>query len=199
MANFISFSGSSWLNSEPRIAAYAGSPSRREYTAVPILTSRSRPALRNVNRTEFDDRPKTAENAIKPRTALAARSREVIRARDCIILEFRGFSQRLLETRMKTTRKTPGRTIAHQPVLLVNIGQLLTLRSQSESVNSGPRRGRALSELGIIHDGAVLCVGGKITAIGRTAEALRDAWVRKNRKTILEIDCAKKVAMPGFV
>jgi imidazolonepropionase len=45
----------------------------------------------------------------------------------------------------------------------------------------------------------VLCVGGKITAIGRTAEALRDAWVRKNRKTILEIDCAKKVAMPGFV
>jgi imidazolonepropionase len=81
-------------------------------------------------------------------------------------------------------------------LLLVNIGQLLTL---SPGENSGPRRGTALGELGIIEDGAVLCVGGKIVSVGKTIDALRDPWIRKNRNKFEEIDCAGKVVLPGFV
>jgi len=84
-----------------------------------------------------------------------------------------------------------------RPLLLANIGQLLTLRSPSG--NSGPRRGPELKELGIIEDGAVLCLGGKIVSVGKTKDALRDAWLKKNRKKIVEIDCKNKVVQPGFV
>lgn len=81
------------------------------------------------------------------------------------------------------------------PIFLFNIGQLLTLCSP----HPGPRRGRALSELGIIKDAAMLCAAGKIVAVGKTKDALRDPWLRKHRKTITEIDCAGKVVLPGFV
>src|SRR3954454_22155713 len=84
-----------------------------------------------------------------------------------------------------------------QPILLVNIGQLLTLRSVSG--NPGPRRGPELNELGIIEDAAVLCVGGKIVSVGTTHAALRDPWIKKNRKRLMEIGCAGKVVLPGFV
>ncbi len=80
-------------------------------------------------------------------------------------------------------------------LLLVNIGQLLTLRSTA----SGPRRGAALSELGIIQDAAVLCLGGKIVSVGTTKDALRDPWLKKNRKKVMEIDCGGHVVLPGFV
>jgi imidazolonepropionase len=63
----------------------------------------------------------------------------------------------------------------------------------------GPRRGAALRELGIIKDGAVVCLGGKIVAVGKTRDALRDSWVKKNRKKLVEIDCEGKVVLPGFV
>jgi imidazolonepropionase len=82
-------------------------------------------------------------------------------------------------------------------LFLANIGQLLTLRSASPK--SGPRRGPDLKELGIICDGAVLCIGGKIVSLGTTKDALRDPWIRKNRKQLAEIDCARKVVIPGFV
>ena len=82
-------------------------------------------------------------------------------------------------------------------LLLVNIGQLLTLRAGDGF--SGPRRGRDLSELRIIEDGAVLCVGGKIVSAGKTKDALRDPWVKQNRKKIVEIDCEEQVVLPGFV
>jgi imidazolonepropionase len=84
----------------------------------------------------------------------------------------------------------------NRALLLVNIRQLLTL---SAGDNSGPRRGAALRDIGIIEDGAVLCVGGKIVSVGKTEDALRDPWVKKNRKRIPEIDCAGKVVAPGFV
>jgi imidazolonepropionase len=84
-----------------------------------------------------------------------------------------------------------------RPLLLVNISQLLTLRSSSR--NSGPRRGPELQELGIIKDGAVLCSGGKIVSACSTKDALRDPWIKKNRKKIVEIDCARQVVLPGFV
>ena len=81
--------------------------------------------------------------------------------------------------------------------LFVQIGQLLTLRSRSN--NPGPRRGTELKELSIVNDVAVLCVGGKIVSVGSTREALRDPWLKKNRKKVVEIDCAGRVILPGFV
>lgn len=94
-----------------------------------------------------------------------------------------------------TTTSTKSRS--PRPVLLLNIGQLVTLRSPSGAV--GPRRGPELRELGIIEDAAVLCFGGKIVSVGATREALRDSWIKKNRKQLIEIDCARKVVLPGFV
>lgn len=87
--------------------------------------------------------------------------------------------------------------IVPAPILLANIGQLLTL--QSVSARSGPRRGSGLKELGVIRNGAVLCLGGKIVSVGATKDALRDPWLKKNRKKVLEIDCTDKVVLPGFV
>jgi imidazolonepropionase len=84
-----------------------------------------------------------------------------------------------------------------RPLLLVNIRQLLTLRSHSGKV--GPRRGPELKELGIIEDAAVLCGGGKIVSVGEAKNALRDPWIKRNRKTIVDIDCKNKVVLPGFV
>ncbi|PYV50858.1 MAG: imidazolonepropionase, partial [Acidobacteria bacterium] len=84
-----------------------------------------------------------------------------------------------------------------KPVLLLNISQLLTLSSPSG--NTGPRRGPELNQFGIIEDGAVLCVAGKIVSIGTTREAMRDPWIKKNRKQLIEIDCGGKVVLPGFV
>ena len=82
-----------------------------------------------------------------------------------------------------------------RPLLLANIGQLLTLRSATP----GPRRGAEMQKLGIIADAAVLCVGGKIVSAGKTKAALRDSWLKKNRRKIIEIDCGGKVVLPGFV
>ena len=62
-------------------------------------------------------------------------------------------------------------------------------------------RGAGLTSrlLRIIKDGAVLCTGGKIVSVGTTKNALRDPWLKNNRKKITEIDCAGKVVLPGFV
>jgi len=84
-----------------------------------------------------------------------------------------------------------------RPLLLVNIGQLLTLRSPS--ANDRPRRGRELRELSIVEDAAVLCLGGKVVSVGKTHEALRDPWLKKNRKKVIEVDCEGQVVLPGFV
>jgi len=64
---------------------------------------------------------------------------------------------------------------------------------------SGPRRGPALKDVGILTDAAVLCLAGKIVSVGTTKEALRDPWLKKNRRKVSEIDCAGKVVLPGFV
>ncbi len=78
-------------------------------------------------------------------------------------------------------------------LLFTHIRQLLTLEGPA------PRRGRELSELGIIEDGAVLCAGGKIVAVGSTRELLRHPWVKKNKEKLAEVDCRGKVVLPGFV
>jgi imidazolonepropionase len=82
-----------------------------------------------------------------------------------------------------------------KPLLLLNIAQLLTLRSAAD----GPRRGVSLSDLGIIQDAAVLCLAGNIVSVGTTKDALRDPWLKKNRKKVTEIDCGGRVVLPGFV
>jgi len=82
-------------------------------------------------------------------------------------------------------------------LLLVNIHQLLTL--QDSSARPGPRRGSDLKRVGIIRDGAVLAIGGKIVSAGTTRNALGDPWIRKHRKQLLEIDCRGKVVIPGFI
>ena len=50
-----------------------------------------------------------------------------------------------------------------------------------------------------MRDAAVLCVGGKIVSVGTTKDALRDPWLKRNRRKIREIDCAGGVVLPGFV
>jgi imidazolonepropionase len=42
-------------------------------------------------------------------------------------------------------------------------------------------------------------LGGKIVSVGTTTDALRDPWLKKNRKKVTEIDCGGKVVLPGFV
>src|SRR6202521_6087778 len=88
-----------------------------------------------------------------------------------------------------------GDCVKSRPLLLLNIRQLLTMRSEG----SGPRRGTSLSDLGIIPDAAVLCLAGKIVSVGTTKNARRDPWLRKNRKKVTEIDCGGRVVLPGFV
>jgi imidazolonepropionase len=51
----------------------------------------------------------------------------------------------------------------------------------------------------MIEDAAVLCFGGKIVSVGAMKDALRDPWLKKNRKRVTEIDCAGRVVLPGFV
>src|SRR5258708_34181689 len=88
-----------------------------------------------------------------------------------------------------------GNCVKPKPLLVLNIAQLLTLRSAA----NGPRRGASLSDLGIIQDAAVLCIAGKIVSVGTTKDALRDPWLKKNRKKVTEIDCRGRVVLPGFV
>jgi imidazolonepropionase len=73
--------------------------------------------------------------------------------------------------------------------LITGCSELLTLRGPV------PRRGRALRDLGIIRDGALLIQGQRIAAIGprRRVERLREA--RRARK----LDLGGRVVLPGFV
>lgn len=79
-------------------------------------------------------------------------------------------------------------------LLLANIGQLLTLRSTTFKA-TGPLRGPELNDVGLMEDAAVLCVDGKIAAVGKQRDVLRAA---KGKKAV-ELDCAGKVVLPGFV
>lgn len=71
-------------------------------------------------------------------------------------------------------------------MLIHSASQLLTLPG-------GPQRGRELGRLGIIPNGAVLVRGGKIAAVGSTAE------LRADFPDEPALDAGGKVVMPGFV
>ncbi len=74
-------------------------------------------------------------------------------------------------------------------LLITGASQLLTLRGR------GPRRGKALSNLGIIKDGALLVREGLIAEVGTRAviEALPEA------KDADKLDVGGRVILPGFV
>src|SRR5262249_51014845 len=76
-----------------------------------------------------------------------------------------------------------------KPILITGCKQLLTLPG------SAPRRGRALREIDIIKDGAILIGDGRIAAVGsrRRIESLKEA--RRAEK----IDVGGRVVLPGFV
>ena len=44
-----------------------------------------------------------------------------------------------------------------------------------------------------------MCLEGKIVSVGRNRDALRDSWLKKNRKNVIEVDCERQVVLPGFV
>ena len=74
-------------------------------------------------------------------------------------------------------------------LLITGASQLLTLRGRV------PRRGKALSELGIVKNGAVLIRDGMIAAVGSRAdiESLPEA------RTAEKLDVGGRVVLPGFV
>jgi imidazolonepropionase len=74
-------------------------------------------------------------------------------------------------------------------LLIVGASQILTLRGR------GPRRGKALSNLGVINDGALLIRDGRIVSVGVRAkvEALPEA------KTADNLYVGGRVILPGFV
>ena len=73
--------------------------------------------------------------------------------------------------------------------LLVVHAELATLRGPS------PRRGPDQGDLGLISDGAVAIAGGKIAAVGPTAEILRDYKAKKSDT----IDARGKLVTPGLI
>ncbi|MBX3735174.1 MAG: imidazolonepropionase [Candidatus Didemnitutus sp.] len=71
------------------------------------------------------------------------------------------------------------------PSLLIRNARILTLAGPA-----GPRRGKALRELGVLPQGEVLVIDDKIAAVGAKVEAPADTQV---------IDAAGRVLMPAFV
>jgi imidazolonepropionase len=74
-------------------------------------------------------------------------------------------------------------------LLITGASQMLTLRGR------GPRRGQALSNLGIVKDGALLIRNGRIAGVGTRSkvEALPEARLAEN------VDVGGRVILPGFV
>lgn len=74
-------------------------------------------------------------------------------------------------------------------LLITGASQLLTLRGRA------PRRGAALSSLGIIYDGALLVHNGKIAAVGPRVEIEALPEARATEK----LELGGRVVLPGFV
>ncbi len=74
-------------------------------------------------------------------------------------------------------------------LLITGCSQLVTLRGPA------PRRGRALRELGVIQDGAILVRDGRIVAAGRRRDIARMGEARRARR----LEVGGRVVLPGFV
>lgn len=80
-------------------------------------------------------------------------------------------------------------TAAKNSLLITNCGQLVTLAGPA------PRRGRAMRDLSIIDDGAVLISQGRIVAVGPRRVIERRPDARRARK----LDIGGRVVVPGLV
>ena len=78
-----------------------------------------------------------------------------------------------------------------ESLLIRRAGQLLTLRGPEDA-----RRGAALSDIGVVPDGAVLITDGMIEAAGAAEDVERLAAGADN---VIELDAGGRVVMPGFV
>ena len=74
-------------------------------------------------------------------------------------------------------------------LLVHSAGQLCTVPAH----NSGPQRGRALGDLGLVNGGAVAIHAGQVVAVG-ASDALRAAYVGAR-----EIDAEGRLVTPGLV
>ena len=83
-----------------------------------------------------------------------------------------------------------------KPLLLTNIGQLVTLKDASG--RNEPRRGRQLQELGITQNAAIFCRDGKIAAIGPELEVVGRATQETGSEPRV-FDCRRGTVLPGFV
>ena len=72
-------------------------------------------------------------------------------------------------------------------LIIKNAGQLVTCASPK------PKRGGEMSDVGIIEGGAVAVSGGKVVAVGKTDDVLREF------QSAAVIEAEGKVVMPGFV
>jgi imidazolonepropionase len=78
--------------------------------------------------------------------------------------------------------------MARADLVIYNAGQLVTSASEGK-----PKRGRAMRDVGIIEDGAVAIANGKIVAVGRSQDLLRQFEAES------DIDAGGLVVCPGFV
>ena len=77
-------------------------------------------------------------------------------------------------------------------LVVLHAAELATLAGATQK----PKRGAALRDIGIIPDGAVASVGGRVAAVGPTEQVLRQ--VRVTSATTV-IDASGKTVLPGFV
>ncbi len=74
---------------------------------------------------------------------------------------------------------------------LVHIRQLLTLRGEN-----GPRKGRALDDVGAVRDGALIVLGERLLACGPTDEVMR---AYPDVHSVTDLSGKPYLVMPGFV
>jgi len=74
-------------------------------------------------------------------------------------------------------------------LLISGAAEIVTLRGR------GPRRGDALSKIGIVRDGAILVRDGMIAAVGSASEIEKLPETKKAEK----LDVGGRVVLPGFV
>lgn len=77
-------------------------------------------------------------------------------------------------------------------LLIHSARYLVTMAGHSER----PARGKEMSEIGLIEDGAVAIHNGKIVAAGSTAEVEASGWIGPDTK---RLDASGRVVTPGFV
>lgn len=77
-------------------------------------------------------------------------------------------------------------------LLVEHASELLTLAGSP----TGPRRGAALADLGLVRDGAVAARDGQIVAVGTTADVRASVRLEPGAQTV---DASGRVVLPGFV